>query len=407
MTRFPLLLVIVAVGSTPVSADTFDDWVKETTALKADDQIAAVRKKFDEHNPLFQGSGEKLACVARDGVVREVRCDAAYVTDIRAFRGFPELEVVVCDWNNTSRPTTFADLSPLTGMKLKTLQVAKTKVANLAPLKGIPLEVLHLNWTPASDVRVLRDMPLRELALPTLGEKNLAQLEFLKDKSLTIFSAKGTQLDSATLARLLAGSKLKQLDLQGNRRVANLDFARGMPLHSVQLDMCYGLMNLDGLAGCEELGSVMLSDSPNPKLSLAPLKGKPLTSLFLYRCPGVRDLTPLKGMTSLTVLDLSGASVTDIGPLEGMEKLTTLGLTGLRLKTLKPLAGMTKLTTLNLEGATVADRNFAVFAKLPLEVIRLDVHPVTKTLDPFVAKVLRTIPTLKTINGQRAENVLK
>jgi hypothetical protein len=71
----------------------------------------------------------------------------------------------------------------------------------------------------------------------------------------------------------------------------------------------------------------------------------PLTSLNLFGCGQLRDLTPLADMP-LTSLDLGGTQVADLSTVRG-KKLTTLNCYKTPVSDLTPLEGM-PLTSLNL-----------------------------------------------------------
>jgi internalin A len=60
--------------------------------------------------------------------------------------------------------TQVADLSPLSGMPLKSLGCQVTRVADLSPLKGMPLEELNCNQTLISDLSPLAGMKLKKLS---------------------------------------------------------------------------------------------------------------------------------------------------------------------------------------------------------------------------------------------------
>ena len=112
----------------------------------------------------------------------------------------------------------------------------------------------------------------------------------------------------------------------------------------------------------------------NEVTDIAPLRA--LVGLQTLNCSGtgasrLADLSPLKGMP-LTYLDFNHTSVSDLSPLKGMP-LTYLDCRGTMVSDLWPLKGM------------------------PLTQLQGDFKPERD------AVILRSIPTLKYINGNRVE----
>ena len=129
--------------------------------------------------------------------------------------------------------------------------------------------------------------------------------------------------------------------------------------------------------------------------NLAPLKGMKLRHLDCSRTQ-VADLSPLKDM-KLEVLFCSAAKVNNLAPLKDM-KLTELDLYGTQVSDLAPLRDM-KLTSLNIVGAPVSD--LSPLRGMPLKALSCDFNPDRD------ADVLRSIPTLETISGKPAKEVLQ
>ncbi len=140
-----------------------------------------------------------------------------------------------------------SDISPLKGLSLSELYMEGTGVTDLSPLRGMPITIMYLNATPVVDISPLHGMPLERLSL---FETNVSDLSPLR------------------------GMPLKMLWINGTR----------------------------------------VED-------ISPLAGLPLVSLSMGDTK-VSDLSPLAG-SSLKRLHIAGAAVTDLSPLEGM-KLTRL-----------------------------------------------------------------------------------
>jgi hypothetical protein len=124
----------------------------------------------------------------------------------------------------------------------------------------------------------------------------------------------------------------------------------------------------------------------------------PLTTLSLFGCTLVKDLSPLKGM-SLTTLNLRECSVQDLTPLKGMP-LTFLHLgVCYRVQDLTPLKGM-RLKTLFLFNTAISD--LTPLDGMELEDIRLTPKTITKGM-----VILRQMKSLKTIGiGERPDEAL-
>jgi serine/threonine protein kinase len=152
------------------------------------------------------------------------------------------------------------------------------------------------------------------------------------------------------------------------------------------------LRALDGLKKLECFGSNwgkgILED-------LSPLEGLKLTALD---CSGTRvdDLSPLKSMP-LATLTCSGTPVKDLSPLAGMA-LTTLGLDGTQVSDLTPIKDL-QVSTLRIAASKVT--NLAPLKNMPLKELHCDFRPERDSA------ILRSIKTLRTINGKPRDEILK
>jgi serine/threonine protein kinase len=135
--------------------------------------------------------------------------------------------------------------------------------------------------------------------------------------------------------------------------------------------------------------------------TLAPLKGMPLSKLFLTNCVDVNDLSPLDGMP-LTALDLSGCTrVRDLSPLAGMP-LTILKLNRCgQVQDLTPLKD-SKLTSVELQSCDQV-RDLTPLLNFKLTSIIL---PGNAASAKGMAG-LRDMTTLTKINGRSTEDFWK
>jgi Leucine-rich repeat (LRR) protein/tRNA A-37 threonylcarbamoyl transferase component Bud32 len=179
-----------------------------------------------------------------------------------------------------------ADLSPLAGMPLGKLDLAKcTKVTDLSPLRGMSLTELVVSGTGVTSLEPLHGMgSLQELSIGLTNDVDaMAPVSDLSP---------------------LAGLRLKEISVDGCP-VTSLEPLRGMPLETL---------------GIRSTG---VSD-------LSPLKGMPLQKLDVTSVP-VTDFSPLKGLP-LEICFLQSDRVGDLGFLKGLplKQLALMGTTDVR-----------------------------------------------------------------------------
>lgn len=143
-----------------------------------------------------------------------------------------------------------------------------------------------------------------------------------------------------------------------------------------------------------------------------------VTSLtFQASSDGVHDLSPLRAFPGLKQLSCRHKQLSDLGPLKGMP-LISLDCNGSGVSDLSPLAGM-KLINLSCNQTPVAD--LGPLRGMPLRKLDAlgtkvtDLSPLQETsikslnFDVQIARdraILKSIPTLETINGKEAAEVL-
>jgi serine/threonine protein kinase len=255
--------VVAATPSEKTPAKVDDAWLKEVAAMPADKQVDAVADKLKELNPGYDGKVTQKKI--EGGVVTELGFFTDNVTDISPVRALAGLRglAVTGSGRPEDRKGKLADLSPLKGMNLATLDCHSTQVADLSPLRNTRLTSLACHFTPVSDLSPLEGMRLTSLHCYQTPVSNLSPL-------------KGMQLTE------LAFNHTPVSDLS--------------PLK----DMKLGYLDCCG----------------TPVSDLSPLNGMPLTVLLCYGTQ-VANLSPLKDM-KLTRLDCGGTKVSDLAPLKGM-----------------------------------------------------------------------------------------
>jgi serine/threonine protein kinase len=159
-----------------------------------------------------------------------------------------------------------------------------------------------------------------------------------------------------------------------------------------------GITDLSPLRAMPALQSLVCTGSGPGKGKLAdlkPLRGLPLAVLDVSSTR-VSDLTPLAGMP-LLFLGIAGTQVRDLTPLQGMQ-LMALHCAGTPAGDLAALRGM-PLTLLDAGGLPVED--FSPLRGMKLEALWA---PVRADRDE---DILRSMPSLKEVNGQRVAEVWK
>ncbi|HVS36450.1 MAG TPA: protein kinase, partial [Gemmataceae bacterium] len=201
--------------------------------------------------------------------------------------------------------------------------------------------------------------------------------------------------DVADISPVRALPALKSLSCQGSGdgkgRLSDLSPLKGMTLTSLHC----GSTNVADLSPVQGMPLRDLWCYATPVSDLSPLKGMPLKMLHLAGTQ-VSDLSPLKVM-KLTSLDIDGTKVSDLTPLKGMP-LTNLQCCATKVSDLTPLKGMPLTSLFCHVGTPISD--FSPLKGLPLKVLYCDFDPKRD------AEVLRSIPTLETINGKPAMEVL-
>ena len=394
----------------PPTGPLADAEVRRVAALPAAEQVEAVRAELKRRNPGFDGT---LTPAVEDGVVAGLRLSADAVADLSPVRALTRLRVLRVQGSEPGKGL-LADLAPLAGLRLATLDCPNTRVADLAPLRGMPLQQLYVQHTSVRDLAPLKGLPLVHLNCSDTPVADLSPLAGMPLDSL--------YLDATGVADLtpLAGMPLKSLHLRGYRprpdrdrdilrSLARLEEIDGRPPAEFWKAAGLGVAPADAAAwerGVADLPAVEqvkavarrlqelnpgfdgavestvengavrgLAFSADHVLDLSPVRALPgLRSLACSGSDafkgqlveeangtvkvraagktGLSDLSPLKGLP-LTTLSCVNSNVYDLTPLRGM-KLTTLQVGSSLVYDLAPLAGM-PLAELDCGYTKVAD----------------------------------------------------
>ncbi|MBT6498245.1 MAG: SUMF1/EgtB/PvdO family nonheme iron enzyme, partial [Planctomycetaceae bacterium] len=160
---------VVGAWQPTVEQQSFFDAVAK---LKPEEQIEAVRKQLKLANTDFDG---KLKYKIQNGLVLELQFITDDVTDIWPVRALPHIQRFFCNGSAAGKGR-LADLSPLQGIPILSLNCSNTRVADLSPLQRMQLGYLHCGNTQVADLSPLQEMPLKELFCPEAAARKNAPL---------------------------------------------------------------------------------------------------------------------------------------------------------------------------------------------------------------------------------------
>jgi serine/threonine protein kinase len=190
-------------GGAATIASLPDAELKRIAALAPSEQVEGVRKELKRRNPKFDGV---LTPNIENNVVVGLTLSTNEVADISPVRALTGLKSLVC--SGTEGNGKLADLSPLQGLELTTLDCNNTQVAHLAPLRGMPLRSVGIQRTLVADLSPLAEMPLESLNCSLTQVSDLAPLRGMKLRSLFMDGVKVTDLSP------LKGMPLKDLNFR-------------------------------------------------------------------------------------------------------------------------------------------------------------------------------------------------
>jgi formylglycine-generating enzyme required for sulfatase activity/Leucine-rich repeat (LRR) protein len=411
-------------------------WLKAVAAMKAEQQVEAVKAELMKRNPGFDG---KLEPRIEDGAVARLVLPSDDVTDLTPLKALANLEHLSARAAANSGRGKLVNLSPLKGINLKGLQIglnpelsdltplkdsnlellwcqatkvfdlsplkdtkltfldcSRTQVSDLSPLKGLKLIKLHCDLTKVTDLSPLQGMPLREIILDFKAERDTEILlsittlekingkdakEFLKGASTSALPP----LDPAWLKAVAAMKPPDQIEaVKAELMKRNPDFdgkfttaAPGGFVNSIDL-LTNTVTDLSPLRGFPKLVFVKVLGSP--------YKGK------------LKDLSPLADLKAINQLSCGHSQITDLTPLKGLP-LGLLAVANTPVSDLTPLQGM-KLYLLDVHFTKVTD--LTPLKGMPLGKLYVDEAVARKNIE-----ILRSITTLKEINGVEAKKFLQ
>ncbi len=137
----------------------FGEWMKQVTAMPSQTQILAVARKLMELNPGFDG--DVTHSTNEDGVVTAVEFLADTVTDISPVRALTGLSKLKCGGKHRSPEGILADLSPLQGLRLRSLNFRCTKVSSALSQLNCRVIRLEFRCICRGESSVIQNLPTR------------------------------------------------------------------------------------------------------------------------------------------------------------------------------------------------------------------------------------------------------
>ena len=346
-------------------------FIKGVRALTSDNQIKHINIKMKEFNPGFV---EIENYGINKGNVNSIDMDISVVRDISPLPALSYLQRFNC--TNKSGKGVLFDLKPLTGMKLTTISVSRSRIKDLSPLKGMPLSQLDISETDVVDLSPLSGMQFRVL---NIKNTQVSDISLLKGSTIERFIAEGTQIKNLLP---LANMRMQELNLN-HTAVTDITPLKNMPLTVLALSDT-AVSDLSPLKGMQ---LTTLQINGTRVTSLSALKGMPLVSFSMDKTV-IDDLSPLKGMP-LRTFSCNTTPVSDLSPLKEMA-LTFLSCEKTAVSDLSPLRGM-RLDKLIIYG--INTNNLSPIERQPLTEISLNYKPERD------AEVLRRLSTLRRINN--------
>ncbi len=183
-------------------------FIKEVSALPAEEQVSAVLKKMKEVNPGFREFGPTT--IVENAVVKLV-INTYEVEDIAPIRAFEKLVELYANGPSGS------------------------KLIDISPLAGLKLTVLDIGYNPGlSDISIVRGMPLKNFRCYLTAVETLAPLEGCPLQDIECSHSKVTSL------KTLKGMKLKTLGCSNCKNEAGQTITDLSPLQGMMLTMFHG-----------------------------------------------------------------------------------------------------------------------------------------------------------------------
>jgi len=165
-----------------------------------------------------------------------------------------------------------------------------------------------------------------------------------------------------------------------NPRIRNIDALKYFT-NLTSLEMGWALQNdgkgvdLGPLSGLVKLENLQVCC--NDINDVSPLKDLVnLSSLGIWGCGAITDISALSGMTNIGYLWIKGNCISDISPLSGMTNLKELCMEENLVSDVTPLTGLTNLTSLLLSGNLILD--YSPLSEIYPNLTEADFEPVAE-----------------------------
>lgn len=157
-------------------------WIARTTALSAEEQVAALETRLREDNPEFR---EEVVSKIESGAVTEIQITSDHLTDIAPLRALRQLKRLTIRGSERHHGYVY-DLDPIRDLPLEYLDCGGNDVADLSPLSNMKIRFLSCWGTPVNDLAPLATTPLVRLDCHETPLRDLVPIEGMKITELNL-----------------------------------------------------------------------------------------------------------------------------------------------------------------------------------------------------------------------------
>lgn len=385
----------------------FESWVKATAALPANKKLDAVVEKLKALNYTFDGKVthqiEKDEVIVLHILTDQVRD----LSPLQALKGLKKL------WSHGSGHGLgrFWDLKQLKGLPLEDINFGYNNVADLTPLQGMPLALLHFGGTKVTDLTPIKGLPLTTL---WFHDNQIADLKPAAGMQLTRVHCWSTKITDFSV---LKNMPLKNIwcnfradrDADVFRGIKTLETINDRPVAQVWKEYdaqqaafqtwCDKVAAMPADGQVEAVVAKLKEVNPGFNSQVSHTVADGVVTGLEFATDGIHEIYPLQALKGLKRLKCRGNFWT-VGGLQDLSGLKGLSLVELdcennQIAKLAPLQGMS-LTRLHCQKNNITD--FFPLKGMPLKDLWCDFRTDRD------AAILRSIPTLVTINNKPTRN---
>jgi serine/threonine protein kinase len=193
----------------------------------------------------------------------------------------------------------------------------------------------------------------------------------------------------------LVVAKLRELNPDYDGEIDRLNYKdRRVTEFGIVTDAVRDIRPVRGFPALHWLGCCGSEPGKGRLTDLSPIRGMNLTVLNIWQNPGLSDLSATRGM-KLTIFQAGDTAVEDLSPLQDMP-LVTLAVNNCRVRDLAVARTLPNLVLLRFDGCPIATLEPLAGTSIPKLVFDYQ-------RERGDAEVLRRMPKLEYINGERAE----